>query len=210
MIIGVGFALVNGFPFGTGPVNNDGRNALDLSRSPDAVRAFWILMKVNELTSRSIRVKDMPEEWFMVPSDEAMRNGIIASTGVLACNRLMDEKRFAEAEQLMAHILSEENGVAGLYRALLTCDRMYVELIGQSRQDVLEKMLSKEQRKVMKAMKQYPSVLRTEYAYALLSGKDPEKAAAVRSRFEKVAASYPYPGEIEAERELMDLAAGKA
>ncbi len=29
-----------------------------------------------------------------VPSDELMKNGIVATTGVLVCNRLMDQQRF--------------------------------------------------------------------------------------------------------------------
>ena len=209
-VTGTAFALINGCPLGTGTVNNDGRNAFDLSRSPEATRAFWIQLKVNEMISRGVRVKDMPEEWFEMPTEAAMNNGIIAVVGVLACNRLMDEKRFEEADRRMAHILSGENGVVGLHRALLTCDRMFVELTGENRQDVPERMLSKEQRKIMKAMKQYPPVLRTEYAYALLHEKDTAKAEKIRKQFEKAAEAYPYPGEIQAERELIDLAAERA
>ena len=208
VIIGFADALMNGIPLGTGAVNNDGRNALDLSRSPEAMRAFWIQMKVNEMTSKGVRVRNMPEQWFEMPSDEAMKNGIIATVGVLACNRLMDEKRFKEADQRMAHVLAQKNGVVGLYRVLLTCNRMFVELIGPNRRDVLEGMLSKEQKRIMKAMKQYPSVLRTEYAYALLCEKNAEKAESILKRFEKTAQTYPYPSEIQGERELMDLVPG--
>ena len=110
----------------------------------------------------------------------------------------------------MEHILSRENGVVGLYRGLLICDRIFTELIGPCRRDVLDGMLDKEQKKFMKSMGQYPSVLRTEYACALLGERDMDKAAAVRKRFEKTAGTYPYPSEIAGERELMDLAAGKA
>ncbi len=209
-IIGFAYALMNGLPLGTGPVNNDGRNALDISRSPAAMRAFWIQMKVNELTARGVRVKDMPREWFTMPSDEEMRNGIIATIGALSCSRLMDEQRFEEAEQQMAHILSRENGVAGLHRALMTCDRMYVELVGQNRREVLDRMMSDDQQKIMKAMKRFPSVLRTEYALALLSDRNAEKAEAVRAQFDKTARTYPYPSEIAGERELMDIAAKRA
>ncbi|MBQ7184056.1 MAG: hypothetical protein IJR97_08725 [Clostridia bacterium] len=209
-VIGAAFALMNGLPLGTGTVNNDGMNALELARSPEAVRAFWIQMKVNEKISEGVRVKDMPEEWFVMPSDEGMRGGITAAVGVLACGRLMDEQRFEEAERLMARVLRRDFGVAGLHRALLTCDRMYVELIGPNRRDVLDGMLSEGQRKLMRAMRQYPSVLRTEYALALLGEKDVPKAETVRKRFDRAAAAYPYPGEIRAERELIALAALKA
>ncbi len=207
VIIGFADALMNGIPLGSGTVNNDGTNALDLSRSPEAMRAFWIQLKANEMISKGVRTKDMPEEWFQMPSDEAMKNGIIAILGVLRCSRLMDEKRFEEADELMSRLLSQENGVVGLHRSLLTCDRAFVELIGQNRRDILDGMLTKEQKKMMKAMKQYPSVLRTEYAYALLCEKDPAKAEEIMKQFEKTAETYPYPCEIQGERELMGLAA---
>ena len=100
-VIGLAFALINGLPIKMGSVNNDGRNALELSRSEEATRAFWIQMKVNEQIAKGLRLKDMPDEWFKVPSDELMKNGIVATTGVLVCNRLMDQQRFDEAEKDM-------------------------------------------------------------------------------------------------------------
>lgn len=209
-VIGVAFALINGLPLHMGPVNNDGRNALDLARDPGAVRAFWTQLKVTEEQARGVRLKEMPEAWFEVPSDAEMQNGITATAGVSACGRLMDEHRFAEADALMEHYLAQENAIVGLYRNLMTCDRMYVELIGDARPDVLEGMRTKDQLKVMKAMHTFPSVIRTEYAYALLAERDAEKAAALRKKFEKAADSYPYPGEAAAERELVAIAEERA
>ncbi len=209
VVFGAADALMNGIPLKAGAVNNDGTNALDLSRSPESMRAFWIQLKANEMISKGVRTRDMPEEWFQMPSDEAMKNGIVAIIGVLRCSRLMDEKRFEEADELMSRLLSQENGIVGLHRSLLTCDRIFMELIGQNRRDVLDAMLTEDQKKMMKAMKQYPSVQRTEYAYALLCEKDPAKAEEVRKQFEKTARTYPYPCEIQGERELMELAAKK-
>ena len=209
-LVGLAFALMNGLPLRMGPVNNDGRNALELSRSPEAVRAFRIQMLIAELQTKGVRPKDMPEEWFAVPSDEAMKNGIVASVGVFCCGRLMDEHRFAEADRLMKHMLSIESGIVGLYRSLLICDRTYVELITENRLAVLQSMRTPAQQKTLKAMKAYPSVLRTEYAYALLADRDPKKAEEIRAQFEKSAASSPYPGDILSERELMDVADQKA
>ena len=208
-VIGLAFALMNGLPCRMGPVNNDGKNALELSRSEEATRAFWVQMKVNERISEGIRVKDMPDEWFTVPSDESMKNGITSTVGVLACGRLVDQHKFEEAEALMNRLLSRENGIVGLYRNLMTCDRMYIEMISENRQEVLDRMRTKDQLKIMKAMRKYPSVLRTEYAYALLAEKDPGKAEKTLAQFDKCAKSYPYPGEIEGERELIALAREK-
>ncbi len=209
-VLGVILALLNGLPLHMGAANNDGRNALDLAKDPEACRAFWIQMKMNDLAARGIRTKDMPREWFVVPGNEAMQNGIIAPMAVMVSGRLMDQHRFAEADELMERLLREENGIVGVYRGLLGNDRMYVELIGENRPEVLEAMKTPEQLKIMRAMKNYLSVLRTEYAYALLAKKDGENAKKILRAFEKAAAAYPYSGEVEAERELIAIAQKKA
>ena len=62
---------------------------------------------------------------------------------------------------------------------------------------------------ILPQMKDSPSVLRTEYALALLHDGDKERAALLRGRFEKIAAAYPYQGDIEQERSLLALTDGK-
>lgn len=204
-IVGFGFALMNGIPMRSGTVDNDGRNAIALRKNPEAVRAFWIQMKVAQKISEGTRLKDMPPEWFVLPSDAAMENGIIAGVGVLACNRLMDEHRFEEADRAMAHLLAFAKGTAGLYRGLMQEERIFIELIGPCRPEVLDRMMDREQEKLMKAMKRYPSVLRTEYARSLLRERDERKAEKILMLFERYAESYPYPCEIQSEKELIKI-----
>lgn len=206
LVTGIAYALMNGLPLRMSLANNDGRNAWDLARSPEAVRAFWTTMKMNELSARGVCLRDMPEEWFAVPDEEGMKNGITSSLGAVACSRLMEQGRFEEADALMERLLSQNNGIQGVYRKMLVCDRIYVELIRENRPEALEALRTKDQLKFMKSMKKYPSVLRTEYAYALLAEKDPEKAQKVVEMFEKTARTYPNPNEIEIERELMETA----
>ena len=55
-------------------------------------------------------------------------------------------------------------------------------------------------------MKQFPAVIRTEYAAALLYEDNTAKAECIKKRFELCAKSYPYPADIESERELMEIA----
>lgn len=205
-VIGIVFALINGIPLHAGLVDNDGYNAVSLCKDKKARRAFWIQMKFVEETARGTRMKDMPGEWFAAPADEDMKNSMVAAIGVFACNRLMDEHRFAEADRLMEHCLEIESGIVGLHRSMLVCDRMYCELVGQNRPEVLEQLYTKEQKKFMKSMKKFPSVLRTEYACALLAEKDETKAEKIRGEFEKNAKTYPYAVDIESERELMERA----
>lgn len=205
-ITGIALALMNGIPMHMETVDNDGYNAFSLGKNPQAMRAFWVQLKVNQQVAAGIRLKDMPAEWFALPEPNAMGNSMVATLAVFTCNRMVDAHQFAEADALMARLLEMDSGIVGLHRSLMICDRVYIELITQNRQEVLAQMLTKEQRKFMASMKTFPSILRTEYVYALLGEKNPGKAEKVKASFEKCAKTYPYSNDIQSERELMALA----
>ena len=76
-------------------------------------------------------------------------------------------------------------------------------MIRDNRREVLDDMYTLELKKFMQTMKKFPSVLRTEYAYALLVEQDEEKAEKILKVFDKCAKSYPYESDIQMERELI-------
>lgn len=208
-IIGLGFALMNGLPLRIGPVDNDGRNILSIRRSPAARRAFWLQMRAAAASAEGRRLRDMPEEWFSVPGDEDPENSIIAAVPVNRALRLMDARRFAEAAELQDRLCARED-LAGVYRGLLTADRITCELLGAGDPGRIEALLDKAQRQFMRAMRRSPSVLRTQIALCLLRDHDAAAAEKLRADFEKAAAAYPYPADIEGERELLALIAQRA
>lgn len=205
-ILGFAYALINGIPLKLGLIDNDGHNALILGKNPQAMRAFWIQMKINDLNSKGQRVKDMPEEWFAVPSEEEMNNSMTATLAVLACNRLMDQHSFDEAEAMLKHYLDSNISMVGIHKNMLICDYVFCQLIRNGNREDIEKLLDKQQKGFMKSMKKYPTIVRTEYAIALLMENDIAKSEQIREQFEKIAKSYPYISDIESERELMDIA----
>ena len=206
---GVWLAAVNGIPLKLGLLNNDGRNILDISRNRDELRAFWLQMKVAEQQAKGVRLKDMPAEWFRMPEEEKMKYTMTSACAVLAANRLMDEHAFEETAELIVKLLNMDSALIGIYRFLLMADRIYCELVGERRPEVLEQWENKQSRRIIKQMKNYLSVIRTEYAYALLKERDVQKAEKIRKRFEKNARSYPYPADAQSERELLDIADGR-
>ena len=208
-VVGVATALLNGIPMRTDAINNDGYNAFALRRDKDAVRAFWIQLTVNAEGAKGTRLKDMPEEWFAVPSDDLMKNSMIASVGVFACNRTMDMHKFEEARTQIEHLLEIESGIVGLHRNLLLCDLIYIELITENRKEVIDSLMTKELKQFMASMKKFPSVIRTEYVLNLLSERNMKKAEELKSKYEKYAKSYPYQSDIESERELLCIAENK-
>ena len=147
-LVGVAFALTNGLPLTVGGVNNDGKNLRAAGESPDALRAFWVILKIGEAQADDLRVKDMPAAWFAVPADSGqLRNPLIASVAVLACNRLLDEGRTPEAAGAIRDLLERETGTPGLHRSLLKVDLAYCELVGENRAAEVERTLDADARK---------------------------------------------------------------
>lgn len=209
LVVGIGFALMNGIPMRLGGVDNDGKNAWVLGKDSEALYSFWVQMKVNEQNARGVRLKDMPEEWFRFPSEEGLKNHMAVVLGSLLYNRQMDMHDFDKARETMTRLLDEDTALMDLHRSLMKMDGIYLELIGENDSQRIVEIFDKELKKSIKTMKRLPSVVRTEYAYALLFEKDMEKAQAAKEQFEKIARTYPYACDIESERELMEIASEK-
>ncbi len=205
-LVGFAFALINGLPLTVGPIDNDGKNALSLRGDPHALRAFWAQMKMAATLAQDVRLKDMPQAWFIPAPGADLKNTLVASQAVFNCNRLMDQGLLAGADRAMATLLSGQTGMLELHRTLLRRERAFLEMIGPNRPEVLAQLYTAGDTKLLKSMRGNPSVLRTEYAHALLVQKDAKKAAALYAAFEKAARSHPYPCEIAGERELLTLA----
>lgn len=207
-IFGAAFALGNGIPMQMGVVNNDGYNAMSLGKSLAAIHSFWVQLKTNEMLTKGVRVKDMPEEWFSIPEDKDLMNGVTATMAVYYGNRLMDSHCFTEASAFIDTLISKETAIVGLFKGLLVCDRIYCALISGSDTEIteiIEKLYTKAHKQFIKQMHNNISVIRTKYALALLYEKDRHKAELMQKQFEKYAKKYPYVCDIESERELMEI-----
>ena len=205
-IIGSYFAFSNGIPMRLNMFYNDGHNALEISRNPEAMKACWLQLKIAAESQDGVSLVDMNDEWFTLPSDEAMKSYMVSYRGAVLSERLMIEKRFEEAIALIRHLLTADIELWGVHRFFLKCDLMYLELIGENRKWVIAEQLTKEQKSFMRKMRSDITVIRTEYTIALLFDNDLKKAASYEKSFERAAKYAPYSYEIKNERELMALA----
>lgn len=208
-ICGILFALLNGIPLKTKELNNDGHNALSLSKDKTALNAFCTQLKANAMQMDGIRLKDMPEEMFEKPSDEVLKNPIVSAIGVFRCNRLLDMHCFEEAEREIEHLFSIKSGIAGLHKNLLTADLIYLKLILERDFEQVNELFTDELESFMKSMPKFPSIIRTRYVYALLGEQNRENAEKFKAKFEAIK-NYPYESDLESERELMAIADKKA
>lgn len=199
-------AILNGLPFQTGLIANDGSNIVSLKKDPAAAEQFANHLRMNAMSVDGVRLREMPEEWFVLPSGDQLGNHAFAETAVFFCNRLLDEHRFSEAQERIQVLLETDSAIAGVHRKLLICDLIYCEAVGARRREVFVRWMDRDQLNFIRSMKEYPSVIRTEYAYTRLLQCEPIQANRIKARFEKSAATYPNWGEILSERELIRYA----
>ncbi|MBQ8555967.1 MAG: hypothetical protein IJ438_08850 [Clostridia bacterium] len=203
VLIGVFFAIMNGVPLPVPSIQNDGTNLLCIRRDMNARRAFWVQMNVAAEQAQGKLPSDMPEEWFAPLPEEAMDNPIVCTIAVMNTDRLMSSLSFTQAEAAIRKLLARKKGVLGLYRMSMSCDGATCELLDGRPGDLCESLSSKENQQMMKAMKTNPSILRTQYALALLKDRDADKAAKALAEFDKAAPQYPYQQTIAVERQIL-------
>ena len=80
------------------------------------VNAFDYAGDICKAMSKGIRMKDMPDEWFWIPTDDEMKNVMQAAQGFIYCGRLLDAQKWDAFKTLADHILSMESGLMGIQR----------------------------------------------------------------------------------------------
>ena len=202
VIVGIAFAMMNGIPMRLGAIDNDGYNLYAQTKSQAAMEAMRIQLLIAEASARGVRLRDMPGEWFVIPDGASLENSMVAVISVFACNRLMDEGKYDEAEEAIRSLCAAKTGMVGVHRSLLICDRLTCLLL-RGDTAAAEQCLTKQLLSFMKAMKNNPTILRCQYAVARLLKQDDGEAQTVMKRFEQCAKTHPFVSDIESEREII-------
>ena len=206
MMILTGFltAILNGIPFKSELVSNDGYNALNLSKDKDALKAFWSTLKINALTQKGIRLKDLDEDYFKLSDDADLKNNITTSVYGMKENRYMDKHDFINAREIIDLLLSDKCDLNGINKNLLILDRLYIDII-EKKEINIDEIIDKGMKAFMKSMKNFPSIIRTQYLLGLYN-HDKEKENEALERFKKIEKTYPNIADLVSEKELMEYA----
>ena len=207
------FLLMAAFiSFGLGAMNiipliygNDGSNIANIYKSEMERKAFWAQMKMAQMQSENIRLKDMPDEVFPVRSKEEVEGIMTSSAFAYYESYLVDRGEFEEALNIAKEVISSPL-LIGILRSAVKCDEIYSLLILKKDKKEIDEIKDKKFIKEMKGMRGMLFVMRCEYAYALLYEGNVNKANEIRKAFDLTASNYPYLSEIQGERYLMDEA----
>lgn len=199
-------ALLNGIPLNTGMLDNDGANVRSLLRSPAEKRAFWLQLKINEQQMLDVRLKDMPEDWFVLPQDADPTASLSVAIGVFAEQRALDAMMFDAASARVDALLSQGDDIAAVYRIGLILDRVYLDLVGKGKSADISALSSKDIQSYLTRMKHMPFAVRTRYAIAVIHSGDLNAARNELALFADLRNTYPSEAEIESEYALIRYA----
>ncbi|MGI5055354.1 M50 family metallopeptidase [Treponema socranskii] len=195
-------AIVSILPIKTKFLNTDGKQLFDLLKHKNMRKSFWACEKISAAQYRGVKFEDIPSEWFNETDDtQSVYAASIRAVRLLALAETESEPK--EVCALIEKELSENHALSGIAKGLLTCMRIYYESIGDRDDGTLKKLITQTQIDFMKRMKNMPSSIQTEYAYALLVEKDVREASRIKARLEKISKKYPFPAEIDTAKKLI-------
>jgi len=201
--MGVLIGAMNLIPLKSSGIPNDGYNAILLKKSESARRALYIMLHANASVASGVRYKDMPAEWTTLQDDyNDPLNGTLA---LIRLNYLMDNHDFRAAKEFAGKVLSEANKILEIHKNELRCELLFLEIIGECQQKEIEQLYTKKLKKYIKASSSHLSKRRLMYAYSKLVTHDKTETSKSLNRLNKTFLTYPYKGNLEFERELVNI-----
>lgn len=201
VLTGLFMVLTNGIPVEF--MGNDGYNAIALGKDLKSKKAFVISFRMIGKLQLGLSPKDFPKEWFdwsYEPGDGALAS----SLGVQRLSWLITTKQFEQAYELGDYIDKNVTNLALTSQMVVKLGTLFsMIMIDKEIEEI--KSEYKKQQKTFKSLRQIPSTQRTLYAYYKLIEKDFNEAEKAKKMLDELAKKYPYPTEIEVEKELIGL-----
>ncbi len=201
-VIGLASTILNWLPIRISCMATDGWNVKEMTKSKEARRSVWVQLNSITYTSSGIRMKDLPDEWFdgVDINDD---NGVVATHQWMLESRAMDAMDFTKAKELIAQIIDKPSLVS-IYKKLLTLDRCTIEVIEKGKEANIEDYYQKDIQTFIRAMQNYPRVIRSRYAIARLYENNEKEAEELLKRFDVISSKHNDEGDINSEKELIE------
>lgn len=199
-------AVSNLIPMKMGGLPNDGYQIKLCKQDPHSHAAMVYQLRIAAASAEGISTGDMPEEWFYAkfPLDQRMTtNPLVANLWFYTGDRF-----FVHGELFQAKIIYESIANAKGLMPLLRQQAVYAYLLTLISEGRVEQAklypIPKAMAKKAKSMEKYhPLYSSFSYAYGKLVSESGKRMKESMIKFEKVAYTYPYDGEIEDFRQIM-------
>jgi len=204
-VVGIIFGLLNGIPLKLSGIANDGYNIYLLNKDKISRWAFYLQLKINGLQAEGMRLKEMPDEWFVIPENTDVKNNLHLSILLLRSSWYIDQLRFDEARQFLEDMEPYASNLLGLYQNERTCELLFCEMIGEFRPERIAELYTESIKTYIQQYNKYLfSKKRILYAYMLIIEKDKVKSEVIFNEALKMKDRYPVLGDAESELDIME------
>jgi len=206
-IIGIYLAIINGVPLKS--LSNDGYNAVTLKKRLQTRIAFERSLIITKELLMGKRLKDMPSEYFDYEIGKyELDDTILISAAGMTINYHIDCGNYDKVYELSKYLYDNVE-LIDLHKFVAMAELITSILVTGRDKSMVESILNKENKKLLKIHEAQPSTHRVWYVYELLYNKDEEKANKHREDFDKLAEKYPYKVDLQNDIELMEYALKK-
>lgn len=196
--------FMNGIPMKINGVGNDGKNTIELLKSPASKRGLIYQLRTNALIQNGVRPMDMPAEWFAIPEDIDYTNAMEVAVPIMAASRLIDEMRFEEALEAFQGLYEKKDEIIPLYVNEIACELVYLQLVTGKTADA-EAILDKDLRQYIETYRKFMSSKeRLHFAITLYLDKDIDKATEIFENLKSRRNDYLLQGEVISDLALME------
>ncbi len=197
--------ISNGIPFDGNGIANDGKNIQEMRHHPSSIDTFYTMLDLNEMMAKGGRIKDAADTIFDL-DDATLRSGSIGAGNIMwKENKLMDEHRFEEAEELLKQISEQDYPLLDYHKKMLLLDQKYLDCLNGRFEDITDKktlqFLEGSRKSVLSVIRYF--LVRAWYL------KDEAELKRNREALKSLEKDYPFSGELKSEMELIGIAEEK-
>ncbi len=197
-------AATNGIPMTIGGIPNDAQNIRVLKEDKALRDAFWFQLQANHLLTEGERPKDLAVDDLEGLAETDLDQPLNAAIHLLRYNHYLDKQDFVQAKETLNDFAPYEAELMPLYLNELKFERLFLELIGENREEIIHSLYTDELLKHAERVKGWPNHQRTLMAYEWFHKQHRENALAYYEKLQKAALTHPTLGEVKMELSIAE------
>lgn len=202
---GIFLALMNGIPMKMSGITNDAYNIILMRKDLISRQYLATQLRINAASQQGVRLKDMPDEWFQDIEVTDYSNILQVATKLLYASRLMDRKEYEAALPYFEEMARHRCEIIGLYRKEIDCELLFLEVTGDYRTELIEKLYTDKLKKYIERYKtMMSSKQRLHCALTLFCDCEGTKAKNIYLNVLAKRDKYLLQGEVATDLDLME------
>ncbi len=207
-VFGFLLGFSNLIPFTGLLASNDGNNMLAIYKDEIAKDCFYRQLYLAGELMKNKSYKEMPKEFFQLPKEANLKCALVLSI------KSFELEYYYEIEDYDAvvKLLNELNQVEGLPKFIqlgIDLERLFVECMQGPREEIVEKLCTKELLDFLKQGKSMLDIQRVNVAYEALYHKDRETAIKNYNKALQLVERYPLKGKVNIEKRFLEMIMNK-